>query len=211
MTDKPISIGRHQSQINRVCRRHRTLAACRRLDNLARILSRWSAAPSCWWWWWWCCGGNTAGDTSEMQSRMWRGWSGLSESTAVGRSVGHSWSHREMRNERTPRTFHLTRGPLSARPRPRSRPPPPWSDSDRPASQPAGFHHARRRRRAVPRGTRRPRCRRKIVTATTSRDRRRGGGVAERAAARLLIQPRNNCTASASPCPHRLAYHRTPL
>jgi len=38
-----------------------------------------------------------------------------------------------------------------------------------------------------------------------------GGGVAERAAARLLIQPRNNCTASASPCPHRLAYHRTPI
>jgi len=88
MTDKPISIGRHQSQINRVCRRHGTLAACRRLDNLARILSRWSAAPSCcwWWWWWWCCGGNAAGDTSEMQSRMWRGWSGLSESAAVGRS-----------------------------------------------------------------------------------------------------------------------------
>ena len=186
MTDKPISIGRHQSQINRVCRRHRTLAACRRLDNLARILSRWSAAPSCCCCccWWWCCGGNTAGDTSEMQSRMWRGWSGLSESAAVGRSVGHSWSHREMRNERTPRTFHLTRGPLSARPRPRSRPPPPWSDSDRTASQPGSTALASR-------GPSRD-----AAAAVSAKDRhrddqqrpatwwrRRGGGVAERAVA----------------------------
>jgi len=92
----------------------------------------------------------------------------------------------------------------------------------RPAGQPAGFHGAGVARSLEGRGGRgvgeRSSPRRPaetggggVVAAVAWWRRGGGGGVAERAAARLLIQPRNNCTASASPRPHRLAYHRTPL
>jgi len=88
----------------------------------------------------------------------------------------------------------------------------------RPDSQPAGFLGAGVARSLEGRGgrgvgerssPRRPAETGDVVAAAWWWRGRAGGGVV--AAARLLIQPRNNCTASASPCPHRLAYHRTPL